>query len=269
MIALALLLSRPSASSSQTYKSLIGIRDLLSTDPPVSREGNLNVLSGGEGDEEDDATTLLYVPYLQPFSGGDGSPFTLFGTYEGLAASALAMEHLNTGNSSIVPELAGLDGRCPIRFATDSFDTELSQKVGVDWVIRLLADGAGSGLFPAAMLGAASSRISVATSIISGLSGVLQLSGISTSPQLDDKVRRNASCFSSSRDSLGLEGLSGLPDGSETWNCDQPQLTTNLLQCRANSVSLGGRSRTTTVRAFRYWLRWKRGASSTSPSFTW
>lgn len=193
MLALSLLLlSRPSASSSTYYPSLIGIRDLLSSDPPVSRTGNLNeVLSGGEGEAED-ATTLLFLPYLQPFSGGDGRPFTVIGTYEGLAASALAMEHLNTGNSSILKEVAGLNERCPIRFATDSFDTELSQKAGVDWMIRLIADGAGSGLFPAAVLGAASSRVSVATSIISGLSGVLQLSGISTSPQLDDKVCRNA-----------------------------------------------------------------------------
>jgi len=188
MLALSLLLlSRPSASSSTYYPSLIGIRDLLSSDPPVSRTGNLNeVLSGGEGEAED-ATTLLFLPYLQPFSGGDGRPFTVIGTYEGLAASALAMEHLNTGNSSILKEVAGLNERCPIRFAADSFDTELSQKAGVDWMIRLIADGAGSGLFPAAVLGAASSRVSVATSIISGLSGVLQLSGISTSPQLDDK----------------------------------------------------------------------------------
>jgi len=40
-----------------------------------------------------------------------------------MAAFALALEHLNTGNGAVVKEVEGLHQRCPVRFTFESLDS--------------------------------------------------------------------------------------------------------------------------------------------------
>jgi hypothetical protein len=112
------------------------------------------------------------------------------GTYEGVASVALAMEHLNTGNGSIVREIEGINKKCPLRFITEVFDYGGQASRGMDIAINL-TDRVGresdGRLLPCAILGADRSSVSVPTSIISGLRGFPQFSPISTSSELDDK----------------------------------------------------------------------------------
>ena len=41
-------------------------------------------------------------------------------------ATHLAVEHLNSGNGVIIPEVEGLNERCPIRFTTEMIDSKRS-----------------------------------------------------------------------------------------------------------------------------------------------
>ncbi|KAL7548111.1 LOW QUALITY PROTEIN: hypothetical protein ACHAWF_011401 [Thalassiosira exigua] len=77
----------------------------------------------------------------------------------------------------------GAADRCPLRFSSQTYDTEQQQRVGVDRVIRLTD---GTSLAPCTILGAVSPSISIPTSIVTGLRGVPQIIPISTSPTLDD-----------------------------------------------------------------------------------
>ena len=99
----------------------------------------------------------------------------------------MAIEHLNTGNGYIIPELNGINNRCPLHFTTKAFDTEASQRMGVDHIISMTDRSRKDQLIPCSILGAAYSSISIPTSIISGLRGFPQISPISTSSALDDK----------------------------------------------------------------------------------
>ena len=105
------------------------------------------------------------------------------GSYEGLASILLAIEHLNTGNSTIIPEVNGIDQKCPLIFNTKSFDTQAEQRIAVDHIISLTDRSREQQLVPFLILGTASSRTSMPTSTISGLRGV----PIATSSALDDK----------------------------------------------------------------------------------
>lgn len=61
------------------------------------------------------------VPYKHAFEAG--------------AAIALAAHHLNEGIGWIVPELAGIHQRCPIRFTTEFADTEYDQGTSLKHII--------------------------------------------------------------------------------------------------------------------------------------
>jgi len=149
-------------------------------------------------------TTLCHLPYIFPFTDKSGSPWNAVGTYEGLAAIALAAQHLNTGDGSIVPEVAGM--QCGVKFNVAAFDTALSESIAVDQIIQITdrttnnnddaqaiaATGESDSVNlllrpPCVIIGAARSADSMPTSIISGLRGFPQISPISTSPALDDK----------------------------------------------------------------------------------
>jgi hypothetical protein len=122
------------------------------------------------------------MPYLFSFQTENS-----LGIYEGMASVALAMEHLNTGNGTIIPELSGLNQRCPLRFVSDAFDIEEQKSVGVDIVIELTDRSRQGKLIPCVILGTDFSSISIPTSMIASLRGFPQISPISTSSELDDK----------------------------------------------------------------------------------
>jgi len=177
----------PTPTYSQRLQSLISLQELLSTNPPTSTSGNVNIINTSSSTGESLLLALAYLPFLFFFSTGDGIPINALGSYESFAAASLAMQHLNTGDGSIVPELSDIHKRCPLRFTSKAFDTEASQRVGVDHIISITDRSKTDQLLPCGILGAAYSSISVPTSIISGLRGFPQISPISTSSALDDK----------------------------------------------------------------------------------
>jgi Receptor family ligand binding region/7 transmembrane sweet-taste receptor of 3 GCPR len=120
--------------------------------------------------------------------------------YESAIATMLAVQHLNTGDGSIIPELEGLPERCPIRFSIQYVDTEFDVGTALNHAIALthprinVTDDLGDEEFayknhlpPCAFLGASQSAVSGPTSIITGLNDFVQLSGESTSSDLDDR----------------------------------------------------------------------------------
>ena len=73
-------------------------------------------------DEEDDTTkniALCNIISLMPLHDVDSGPssFFVFG-YEAAIAIALAIDHLNQGNGTLVEEVDGLNQRCSIRFTS-------------------------------------------------------------------------------------------------------------------------------------------------------
>lgn len=109
------------------------------------------------------------------------------GVFQAMAAVMLAMEHLNTGNGTLVAEVDGLDKRCPIRFNLEVLDSGLSEAEAVNHVINLISRQPGIERIPCAFLGAARSAVSIPSARISGLKGYPQISPISTSSSLDDQ----------------------------------------------------------------------------------
>ena len=81
--------------------SSIALSQLLAAEHKTTSLGNVNFIEPSDGGGN---VVVCYMPYLHPFSTGDGTPSNAVGQYEGLAAIFLAMEHLNTGNGTIVSE---------------------------------------------------------------------------------------------------------------------------------------------------------------------
>ena len=101
---------------SQKLTSLISLSQLLSTNPPKSTSGNVNIINTTDDNTgEISSISLAYLPFLFFFTTGDGIPLNALGSYESFAAIALAMEHLNTGNGEIIPDLNGINNTCPLR----------------------------------------------------------------------------------------------------------------------------------------------------------
>lgn len=99
------------------------------------------------------------------------------------AAIALAVEHLNSGNGVVVPEIDGLNERCNVRFSTEVMDTEASSSATVN---QIIAADERQVRRPCAFLGAGFSSVSMVSSTVTGLLGYPQLSWLSTSSKLSD-----------------------------------------------------------------------------------
>ena len=183
--ALFLILSSPTIfAQTLLYQSFLS--ELLAKHSPNSTIGNINVVNVDGSGNDRESMEIAYLPFLIGFT-CEGQYVNDMRYYEGVASISLAMEHLNTGNGSIIPEISGLNESCPLRFATKSFDTECSQVIAVDHVISLTDRDMDQQLFPSAILGASWSSISMPTSMISGLRDVPQVSPGSTSSGLDNK----------------------------------------------------------------------------------
>ena len=101
----------------------------------------------------------------------------------------LAAQHLNSGDTSLVPELEGLPNKCPIRFVVEALDEEGSTGVALKRVIDFAGRApTGPKPPPCAIIGSASSTRSIPTATVSGVLGYPQISPYSTSAALDDKV---------------------------------------------------------------------------------
>ena len=177
------ILLKPSVAVGQTLNYQRHLSRILEDNAPNSTVGNINIVNV---DYIDEYIEVAYLPILMSFA-CYGKPTNDVGYYDGVASVSLAMEHLNTGNGSIIPEIRGLNETCPLRFTTQSFDAECSQLAAVNHVISLTDRSMTGQLYPTAILGAARSSISMPTSAISGLRDVPQVSPASTSSDLDNK----------------------------------------------------------------------------------
>jgi hypothetical protein len=177
----------------QRLKSLISLSRILDGEPNITHHGRINIIQNSSSSDVDevardgggDVIRLCYIPYLFRFS-TDGVPDNSVGSYEGLAAVSLALEHLNTGNGIISPNVTGIHRRCPLRFYSDSFDTMTKPSEGLSKLINV-TDPDTSQLVPCAILGAALSSVSIATAVYSSLMDFVQISPTSTSRTLDDQ----------------------------------------------------------------------------------
>lgn len=135
----------------------------------------------------DEQVALCHLSSILPFTTGDYQPFRV--AFEDLHSIVLAAHHLNTGDASIVPELDGLNKRCPIRFTTEFADTEFEGGPTLKKVVEQTSrePGSPSERLPCAFIGAYRSAVSIPMSIVTGILGYPQLSGASTSAALDDK----------------------------------------------------------------------------------
>jgi hypothetical protein len=118
-------------------------------------------------------------------------PSNNYFSVDGLAAVALAMRHLNTGDGSVVPQVQGLNERCNLQFQFAALDSYLNQTLAVNQIIADVNSDVENNnskrSLPCAVLGNLLSSVTMATSMITSLQGYLQMS-YSTATELDDRL---------------------------------------------------------------------------------
>jgi len=155
------------------------------TDHARPEGSNVDVVIDPASGEE---IALCHLSAILPFTHGEGSYIPQPPAFEDVASIALAAHHLNTGDGSIVPEIQGLNERCKVRFTMESADSEYTPGVGLEHVVdQINREPNTSERIPCAFIGAYRSAVSIPMSIVSGLFGYPQISGASTSVDLDDK----------------------------------------------------------------------------------
>ena len=165
------------------------------TSPLLDRRGNVDVLLGADADDDADDTKNIgicnlihFMPYTYVDDiDGQRKSMTRLGVTEGSLGVFLAAHHLNAGDGSIVPEVAGLPDRCNVRFAVENLDSERNQRPAVDRMIDLLGRRPGLDRLPCAILGNGRTDVSMATSVLSGLAGYPQISPLTSGSPLDEK----------------------------------------------------------------------------------
>lgn len=110
--------------------------------------------------------------------------------YGGSAAALLAINHFNTGNSSIVNELENIQERCPIRFTTELIDSRSSGSVAMQSLTRLLTRRSDDfeSPQPCSLIG---SSLSSTTRLLATVTGVYDLPHVTSSAssvELDDEI---------------------------------------------------------------------------------
>ena len=120
---------------------------------------------------------ISYVRIIlySPFVGGQLLPIV-----QVAPAVYLAMEHLNNGDGSVIPEVEGLNKRCPIRFTTEMIDSKRSPAVAVDKAIEIISR---ENQTTCALAGAGRSPVTIPLAIISGIRDIPQISPLSTSEE--------------------------------------------------------------------------------------
>ena len=119
--------------------------------------------------------TCLFFFLHSPFVGGQLLPIV-----QVAVATHLAIEHLNSGDGSVIPQVAGLNDRCNIRFTTEMIDSNRSPAVSVDKAIEIISR---ENQTTCAIAGAGRSPVTIPLAIISGIRGIPQISPLSTSEE--------------------------------------------------------------------------------------
>jgi hypothetical protein len=148
---------------------------------------------GGNNNNNNNVTDPIWMPHchvvgMLPFTPFDNASLASLSTYEEAAAMALALEHLNTHNGSIVDDLAYLQDTCAgMVFTLEFLDTHYTPGAAIDDVFAFSSrTGRSEGLRPCSFLGAARSAVTLPTSLLTGHRGYVQVSATSTSFQLDE-----------------------------------------------------------------------------------
>eukprot|EP00980_Cylindrotheca_fusiformis_P024980 scaffold12839_cov119-Cylindrotheca_fusiformis.AAC.6 len=145
-------------------------------------ESNTDVFQDPETGND---VVLCHLSVLLPFTFGDFVPWEI--AFSDASTIALAAHQLNVGDGSILPILNGLNDRCKVRFTTEFADTQFNEGFALNQVVTQIGRKMGApDRLPCAFLGAYGSAISVLTSIVTGLFGYPQVSGASTSSDLED-----------------------------------------------------------------------------------
>lgn len=108
--------------------------------------------------------------------------------YQEQASVMLAFQHLNTGDGSVVPEVTGLDERCPIRFTYELLDNEFSRPLTAQHTIDLLGrpEASFEERKPCTFFGARNSPNSIPMAILTGVNDYLQVAATPNARSLDD-----------------------------------------------------------------------------------
>jgi hypothetical protein len=112
---------------------------------------------------------------------------------EHASAIALALQHLNTGNSSIVNSLGDLrESMCSeLTFTLEFIDTKDNPGVAIDEVFNVTERTIENNGYrtPCSFIGATRSAVSIPAALVTGHKGYMELSGSSTGFQLDDRLQ--------------------------------------------------------------------------------
>ena len=186
----AVLLLAQAVSSEMQLSPLQEIERMRQNATTIERQGNLDVLQTSSSST---STSICHLVALLPLTTLDGSatrqPFTSVRSLQGVAATLLAISHINTGNGSIIPEIAQMPQKCPqLKLSTEILDSQLDERKAIDHVIGVLERDpvTTSQPIPCSFIGAYRSAVSMPTSIITGLQGYPQFAALSTSSALDD-----------------------------------------------------------------------------------
>jgi Receptor family ligand binding region len=181
----------------------------------VLRCGDLSVVvwpPGNSNEEESNNTTevncetvvannntlpalgFCHLESLIPFT--DAGSLPVLHAYEGALGIFLALQHLNTGNGSIIDQVEGLNETCRIRFPTEHFfDTQYNAQRTFEHVDQQTTTSEKSDRIlpflqphrPTAFLGGFSSSVTALAAYLSSIRGIVQVSGQGTSSELDNK----------------------------------------------------------------------------------
>ncbi|KAG7349886.1 7 transmembrane sweet-taste receptor of 3 GCPR [Nitzschia inconspicua] len=138
------------------------------------------------------ALGFCHLEALVPFTDDRNVP--VLHAYEGAMGIFLALQHLNTGNGSIVDQVDGLNETCRIRFPTEHFfDTQYNPRRTFSYVDQRTSQRSSriAPFFqprPTGFVGAFASTVTALSAYISSLRGLPQVSGQSTSSELDNKL---------------------------------------------------------------------------------
>ena len=109
---------------------LENLRNLDDTTTSRVEGSNLDYVATREGD-----FLHCHLSVLMDFTHGNDRGYKH--SFEAAAAISMAAQHMNEGIGWIVPEISGLNERCPIRFTTEFADTEYEQGVALGHVIEM------------------------------------------------------------------------------------------------------------------------------------
>jgi hypothetical protein len=166
---------------------------LVDPDDPTHLGRNLHEISDSTNGL-DDPIILCHVPsFFRWTSRSADAPggFTDVSdeAYGGSAAALMAIQHVNSGDGSIVDELQGLNDRCRIRFTTELVDTHSSGIDAVHDLTRIISRKPEDVETPqpCAVLGSSWSDATRKMATVTGVYDLLQVTPSASSVSLDNK----------------------------------------------------------------------------------